>query len=67
MVVFDDHSNKPNTMDMTHKRHTGGVTRPLVKFEKQMKLKLRKEKCLSKKLNKQSFINILSIMFRSNG
>ena len=65
-VVFDGYQSGPSTKDCTEERRAG-VYGPTVTFEKDMVAKLKKDKFLANKANKQCFINHLGDRLQCSG
>ncbi|KAK3713979.1 hypothetical protein QZH41_005649 [Actinostola sp. cb2023] len=58
-VVFDGYEDGPSTKDCTHQRRTSACG-PMVVFDPDMVITLKKDEFLSNKANKQRFINLLA-------
>jgi len=65
-VVFDGYEDGPSTKDSAHQRRTG-TSGPIVNFDCNMVLKLKKEEFLRNTANKQRFINILGEKLEQSG
>lgn len=65
-IVFDGYEAGPSTKDCTHQRRSS-VSGPLVTFQPEMILKLKKDEFLSNPSNKQQFIYLLGEALRRSG
>ena len=66
-VVFDGYPSGPSTKDFKHQRRTKGHKEPVVSFTEDMVCKGPKDKFLSNRINKPSFISVVGRYLDATG